>query len=75
MKFIYIILLTTTTAFDGHPFTRGIGVYPTPEACQRALETVKDRYERTFPEGVVSIRNIRCDRLEVPDNYNPKKQT
>lgn len=73
MKFIFVILLTTTTWYDGHPYTRGVGVYETKEACEQAREKVLDAYARTFPPHLVMVKNSWCDKLQVPDNYKPPK--
>lgn len=74
MKLIYVLLVTTTTIFDGHPHTRGVGVYETEAKCYVAMEQLVNRYKQTFPEGVVSIRSTQCDMLEVPDNYKWKNK-
>ena len=69
MKIIYVLMITTTTWFNGNPQTTEIGRFTSADNCYMMMERVVKRYKETFPEHIVHLvpgRN-QCEMKEVSD--------
>ena len=61
MKTIFwVILLTTTTWYDGTPDTRDVGIYSSREICEENKLKLLKKYRENFPEGQVHVVEINC---------------
>lgn len=58
----WFIILTMTTWSNGNPQTDVIGPFKTQEECLTTQYQLKESYEKNYPEGIVNIIDIHCEK-------------